>query len=78
LKKLLPARESVFITADIKAGGKLEGTAQISSSSYNKINAVERYKKDGEKKYIDFLRNDDNNLKVASLKMEIWRLTRCR
>ncbi|SHN31515.1 DUF3857 domain-containing protein [Mucilaginibacter sp. OK098] len=70
LKKAAPARESVFITADIKAGGKLEGTAQISSSSYNKINAVERYKKDGEKKYIDFLRNDDNNLKVASLKIE--------
>jgi hypothetical protein len=70
LKKLEPARESVFITADIKAGGKLEGNVQISSTSYNKINAVERYKKDGEKKYIDFLRNDDNNLKVASLKVD--------
>jgi hypothetical protein len=70
LKKLQPAREAVFITADIKAGGKLEGNVQISSTSYNKINAVERYKKDGEKKYIDFLRNDDNNLKVASLNLE--------
>ncbi|ASU32572.1 DUF3857 domain-containing protein [Mucilaginibacter xinganensis] len=70
LKKSIPVRESVFVTADIKADGKLEGNAQISSSSYNKINAVERYKKDGEKKYIDFLRNDDNNLKVASLKLE--------
>jgi hypothetical protein len=70
LKKNVPVREAVFITADIKAGGKLEGNVQISSSSYNKINAVERYKRDGEKKYIDFLRNDDNNLKVASLKLE--------
>jgi hypothetical protein len=70
LVKQAPVRESVFITAEIKAGGKLEGTAQISSGSYNKINAIERYKKDGEKKYTDFLRNDDNNIKVASLKLE--------
>jgi hypothetical protein len=65
-----PVRESVFINAEIKAGGKLEGTAQISSTSYNKIKAVDRYKTDGEKKYIDFLRNDDNNLKISSLKLE--------
>ena len=70
LKRDAPVRESVFINAEIKAGGKLEGTAQISSVSYNKIRAVERYKTDGEKKYIDFLRNDDNNLKISSLKLE--------
>lgn len=70
LNKAKPVRESVFINADIKPGGKLEGTAQISSASYGKISAVERYKKDGEKKYTDFLRGDDNSLKISSLKLE--------
>ncbi|MGZ3752201.1 MAG: DUF3857 domain-containing protein [Mucilaginibacter sp.] len=70
LKKEEPARQVVLINAEIKAGGKLEGTADISSNSYNRINAINRYKTDGEKKYIDFLRNDDNNLKIASIKFE--------
>ena len=70
LHKEEPARQIVLISAEIKPGGKLEGTAQISSSSYNKINAVERYQKDGEKKYIDYLRGDDNSLKISSVKME--------
>jgi hypothetical protein len=70
LHKDEPARQVVLISAEIKPGGKLEGTAQISSSSYNKINAVGRYQKDGEKKYIDYLRGDDNNLKISSIKME--------
>lgn len=70
LRKAEPARESVFITADIKAGGKVDGSVQISSGSYNKINAMDRYKTDGEKKYIDFLRHDDNNLQLTALKLE--------
>jgi hypothetical protein len=70
LDKTEPARQVVFITADIKPDGKLEGTAQISSSSYNKISAVERYKTDGEKKYIDYLKADDNNLKITAVKLE--------
>ncbi|MCR8557543.1 DUF3857 domain-containing protein [Mucilaginibacter sp. BJC16-A38] len=70
LTKQVPARESVFINAEIKPNGKLEGNAQVSSSSYNKIAAVKRYKTDGEKKYIDFLRNDDNNLKISGIKMD--------
>ena len=70
LNKVTPVRRSVFIIADIKPDGKMEGTAQISSFSYNRINGVTRYKTDGETKYIDYLRDDDNNLKVSSLKME--------
>lgn len=70
LKKDLPARQVILINAEIKAGGKLEGSAQISSTSYNKIDIVNRYKTDGEKKYIDYLRNDDNNLKITALKFE--------
>jgi Domain of Unknown Function with PDB structure (DUF3857) len=65
-----PIRQVVLISGDIKANGKLEGTAQISNSSYNKINAIEKYKKEGEKKYIDYLRDNDNNLSVSSIKME--------
>jgi hypothetical protein len=70
LRKTEPVRQVVLISAEIKPGGKLEGTAQISSSSYNKINALERYKTDGEKKYSDFLRDNDNNLKISSIKLE--------
>jgi hypothetical protein len=70
LKKEVPARQVVLISAEIKAGGKLEGTAQISSTSYNRIKTIQRYKTDGEKKYIDYLRDNDNNLKVSSIKFE--------
>jgi hypothetical protein len=70
IKKEEPARQTTFINAEIKAGGKLEGEAQIGSTSYNRINTVERYKKDGEKKYIDYLRGDDNNLKISSVGFE--------
>ncbi len=70
LKKELPVRQAILITAEIKPGGKLEGTAQISSMSYNRINTIESYKTDGEKKYTDNLRGNDNNLKISSFKIE--------
>jgi len=66
----VPVRQVVFVTGDIKPDGKLTGTAQISSTGYNKISSIEKYKTDGEKKYIDYLRDNDNNLKVSSLKMQ--------
>jgi hypothetical protein len=70
LQKTDPVRQSVYINAEIKPDGKVSGTAQISSFSYNRINGVDRYKTDGEKKYIDYLADEDNNLKISSLKME--------
>ncbi|HTD98772.1 MAG TPA: DUF3857 domain-containing protein [Mucilaginibacter sp.] len=70
LKKDLPIRQVVLINAEIKPGGKLEGTADISSTSYHKINATERYKRDGEKKYIEYLCDGDNNMKISTIKME--------
>jgi hypothetical protein len=70
LHKETPVRQVVLISGEIKPNGKLEGNAQISSTSYNKIHAIERYKKDGEKKYIDYLSDNDNNLKISSFKME--------
>lgn len=69
IKKNQPARQVTVINAEIMADGKMTGTADISSFSYHKINNCERYKTDGEKKYIDYLRDNDNNLKISSLKM---------
>jgi len=65
-----PIRQSIFINAEIKPDGKMNGTAQISSISYNKVDRAHRYNLDGEKKYIDNLREDDNNLKISTLKVE--------
>lgn len=70
ITKATPARQVVMINADIKADSKMTGTADISSFSYHKINSVERYKTDGEKKYIDYIKANDNNLKISSLKMK--------
>lgn len=70
IKNDAPSKQIVFINAEIKAGGKLEGTAQISSSGYNKIKSTEKYKTDGESKYIDYLRDGDNGLKISSLKFD--------
>jgi hypothetical protein len=65
-----PVRQAVYIDAEIKPDGKIAGTAQLSSFSYNRINRLDKYKTDGEKKYIDYLRDDNNNLKISSIKME--------
>jgi len=65
-----PVMQSVFLNAEVKAGGKLSGTAEITSYSYNKITAAQKYKTDGEEKYLAYLRNNDNNVKISALKME--------
>ncbi len=70
LKNTSPARQSISIKAEIKPGGKLEGVAEISGTSYNRVDALTQYKNDGEKKYIDYLRDDNNNIKISSLKIE--------
>ena len=70
LQKTAPVREVVLINADIKPEGKISGTAQLNNFSYYRADAVEQYKKEGEKKYIDYLREDDNNLKISSIKFD--------
>jgi hypothetical protein len=65
-----PVRQVVLINAEIKPEGKMSGSADISSYSYNRIDCVKKYKTDGEKKYIDFLRDDNNSLKIASVAFE--------
>jgi Domain of Unknown Function with PDB structure (DUF3857) len=70
IQKTTPVREAIFIDAEIKPDGKLSGTAQINSFGYNRIDAVEKYKTDGEEKYIKYLRDGDNNLKISSVKFD--------
>jgi len=65
-----PAMQSVFLNAEVKPEGKIEGSAEITSYSYNKISALTKYKTDGEKKYTDYLCGGNNNLKISSVKFE--------
>lgn len=65
-----PANQVIMVTADIKADGHMAGNARVNANSYNRINSIRRYKTDGEQKYIDYLRNNDNNLKISALKMD--------
>jgi hypothetical protein len=70
IEKPKPSLKSIYINAEVSADGQMNGTAIISSVSYGRINAVESYKTDGEKKYIESLTEHDNNLKISSLKMD--------
>ena len=65
-----PVRQVVLLTAEIKPDGKMSGSADISSFSYNKIRYTKKYKTDGEKKYNDYLREDNNSLKISGLTFE--------
>ena len=65
-----PVMRSVFVTAEITPDGKLNGNAEVTSDFYNKIKDVRKYKMAGEEKYVDSLRNGDNNIKITSFKIE--------
>lgn len=69
-KNISSKRNVVFINAEIIPDGKMNGTVQLNSFSYNRINAIKRYKEEGEKKYMDYLGDNDNNLKISSLTFE--------
>jgi hypothetical protein len=70
LKRELPVKYTAYVTAQVKPNGHVEGNANISAFSYDRINAVERYKRDGEKKYIEHLSSETNGLKISSLALE--------
>ncbi len=69
LQNTNPVRQVVLINGAIKGDGKLSGDADISNFGYHKVNDVTKYKVDGEKKFIEYLVNNDNNLKISSLKL---------
>jgi hypothetical protein len=70
LERSAPVRQVVMINADIKSDGKMDGLARINSFGYNRIKSLKNYKTDGEKKYTDYLRDNNNSLKVSALKFE--------
>jgi hypothetical protein len=70
LQNTNPIRQVVLLNGVIKPDGKMTGTAEVSNFGYNRVNVVTKYKKDGEKKFIDYLVNDDNNLKISSVKFD--------
>jgi hypothetical protein len=70
MKKTGQVKQAVFIDAEISADGTMKGTAEISSSSYNKAINLELHKKLDEKKYEQYLTEDDNNLRITSLQLE--------
>lgn len=70
LSKSQPARQTIMVTAEIKPDGKMEGATEISSTSYFRQHCIEQYKKDGDEKYTASLKDNDNNLSIANLKVE--------
>lgn len=70
LEKNDAVRQVIMLNGEVKSDGKLDGTAQISSFSYDRTNTLSKFKADGEKKYTDYLRNNNNSLKINSLKWE--------
>jgi hypothetical protein len=70
LTKPTPVQRVSIINADIKADGSMAGNLKISEFSYNRINSIKKYKTDGEEKFIDFLRDNNNSLKISGLKLE--------
>lgn len=70
LQNMNPASQLISVSADVLADGSLNGTAQISSFSYNRLKNIKRYKTDGEEKYKDFLCNADKTLKISTLKID--------
>jgi hypothetical protein len=70
MQKSAPVLQAVYITGEIMPDGKMNGSVEINSYSYHRINALERYKVDGDKKYMTYLRDKDNNLKITGLQVE--------
>jgi hypothetical protein len=70
IDKKSPVNQAIVVNAEIKPGGKMEGSVEINSASYYKHDIVERYKKDGEEKYKTYLKNNDNTINITSLKLE--------
>ncbi|MDT3402932.1 DUF3857 domain-containing protein [Mucilaginibacter terrae] len=70
LQRKTPVRKVVMLNAQILPDGKMDGTAMINSFSYHRTSSIENYKTNGEKKYIEYLRDNDNTLSITSLKMD--------
>jgi len=65
-----PAQDVIMVKADINPDGKMAGKVVFSCDSYTRINNIKKYKTDGEEKYIDYLKNNNNGLKISAMKFE--------
>jgi len=70
IKRNTPVKQVVLVNAQISPDGRMDGTASISSYSYDRFSRVENYKTNGEKKYIDYLRDNNNSLSISALKFD--------
>lgn len=70
LKTNAPSKEVIIITGEISADAKMHGNADIVSYGYNRTGKLEILKNIDEKKYEEFLTEEDNNLKLSNLKSE--------
>jgi transglutaminase-like putative cysteine protease len=65
-----PARKITAVNGQITPDGKLWARAQVNNFDYHRTNSLNLYRKLGETKYTDQLRDNDNNLKIVSFKRE--------
>lgn len=71
IEYLAPVIQSVYVNAEITPDGKLNGTAEITSDQYNKIEAAQMYHNaPDQSKYLDSLRNGDNSIKITAFKID--------
>jgi hypothetical protein len=64
------SQQLVYVNAEIKADGKMSGEANIVSDGYNREKSLKSYDKLGEKEYIGLLADNDNDIKIVSLKLD--------
>lgn len=65
-----PSRQVVVLAAQVNPDGTMEGNANISSYRYHKLKYRQAYNKNEVDKYKDFLREDNNSLKILDVKVE--------
>jgi len=65
-----PSRQAVFVNAQVKPDGKLEGTVRMSRFGNDRAAKLSQFEKLGEAKYKENLANGDNNLKILSFSRE--------
>jgi hypothetical protein len=66
----MPAKDIVLVNAEIIPDGKMFGTTEISSFSYDKVDKLLLYEKLGEKKYKELLCENNNDLKIDSIQFK--------
>lgn len=70
IASIKPSTRYIKINADILPAGKVTGDATIINDSYSRNASIQLYRTLGEKKYIDELRDHNNNLNITSLKLD--------